>query len=297
MSSMETPVSAVSVNAPSIVTQVTSPAYRTLAVVAAVVYSVVTTLQHDWAQQFVRNVQRVPVWTVVSLALVTIFLLVLTAAALRSLRFHQDRQFLGLSWAISAFLLYLSDALLMSVHTEAVHFLQYGILSSIAYLGFRNTPTTLAFVSVVGLLDEAYQYWGLYSGWGIYYDWNDVLLNVLAGGVGLLFLLTLRPSLFAREHSKGFLVRYADLLTLGGLVVIIAAGLMLGMIAQHPTTDMSGVHLLLDRGGPDSRFWLRAWWSGKFYHKVDLWVGLSAVFFVVLFYRWVIATLASRLSR
>ena len=68
---------------------------------------------------------------------------------------------------------------------------------------------------LLGAVDEGYQYWILHRDWGIYFDFNDVVINALGAGLGVVFLLattdrstlsvappaaTLRPGSCATDH-------------------------------------------------------------------------------------------------
>ena len=75
---------------------------------------------------------------------------------------------------------------LFAVNSEAIHFVQYGILALLLIPLVRRCGETIVLVTLLGILDEAYQYWVLHGDWGVYYDFNDVVLNLLGAAMGVL---------------------------------------------------------------------------------------------------------------
>jgi hypothetical protein len=269
--------------------QVTSRVTRATAGLVAIAYTSVSILQHDWAQQFVRTVQQDPTATWVVMLVGVIALLTLAFFSVRSLGQHEPNVFLAIGWIMTGIMVCLSHIVLMSVHTEAVHFLQFGLLAPIVFLATKRVPLTLALVTIAGLADEAYQYWFLYANWGIYLDWNDVVLNAIAGGLGLLALETIRPASIRYTDSVS---GRADLFTVFLLAGLIGGGALVGLVALHPDASSSSAVILLDRTVPREVFWQRAWWSGKFYHQLSAWNALFLILIVSSFYRWIIKRIA-----
>lgn len=83
---------------------------------------------------------------------------------------------------------------LVVINIEVIHLLQYAILG-VLLLGFTHSYTaTILGVLVLGALDELYQYKVLNPSYD-YYDFNDVILDVLGGGLGLVLIATYSPNL------------------------------------------------------------------------------------------------------
>jgi len=79
---------------------------------------------------------------------------------------------------------------LMVVNVEMIHLVQYGLLSLLLFPLFSNFGETLFFTIGLGALDEAYQYWVLTPFSTDYYDFNDLIINLLGGALGVILLFS-----------------------------------------------------------------------------------------------------------
>lgn len=116
-------------------------------------------------------------------------------------------------WAGAALLV---ERILVVLHTELFHYFQYGLIAFILYGGCRKPAIALAFSTLLGMVDEYYQfevYYGESS--NIFYDWNDCLLNLIGSAGGVLL-----GQLFFAPHKEEGIGRPVILLcalgTLGG---------------------------------------------------------------------------------
>ncbi len=251
---------------------------------------------HEWAQQFVRNIQQETAWTWGAAAGVTILLAGLGALLINRVRREHDkgrRTSIIFLWSATLLFMAISQWMLMSVHTEAVHFIQYGILGVLVFFIVRRIPATLIITTVIGMVDEGYQYWVLYKGWVSFFDLNDIILNAVAAGLALLYLLSVSPHLFADETDDPWIVRNVDLLVLLVLAVLLGAGLITHTIALYrpPDLDPESVLLILNRNPPPTEFWFDAWWSGRRYHSLSPINGFLVLAAVLHFYRWALPRL------
>ena len=256
----------------------------------AVVYAILTIRYHDWAQQFVISVQKEPAWTWGAVTGIVIILgsmaLLFTSRWKPQAQPGRNRTLLIL-WISTAVFVGLSHWLLMSVHTEAIHFLQYGIFSAMVFSVVRRIPATMMITTLVGMLDEAYQFWFLYPDWPVYYDFNDVILNSLAGGMMLLFLLSTFPEMLHDDSNDRWPIRNIDMLLFAVIAFVFVTGVSTGLIAlyKYPDLDMSKTLLLLHRTTPPDNIWYYAWWSGKHFLALSSVNGLIILFLIPLFYR------------
>lgn len=80
---------------------------------------------------------------------------------------------------------------------EAIHFIQYAILSLLLMILFKDLYLSFFISMLLGLLDEIYQYFVLYAGQpDVYLDYNDMLLNNHGAIMGIIIYLVVRnPSL------------------------------------------------------------------------------------------------------
>ena len=78
--------------------------------------------------------------------------------------------------------------MLIIVNIEIIHFIQYAALAILLFPLSKSFFTTIVLVMFLGAIDEAYQYYYLSPQRTNYYDFNDVILNLLGAGVGMIFL-------------------------------------------------------------------------------------------------------------
>lgn len=90
--------------------------------------------------------------------------------------------------------------------SEQVHFVEYGLLGAVAYLGLRidlgdwqSLVASVLLVALVGYLDEVMQYYLPRRHFG----WHDVLINAYSGVLGALMLHWGLPGIRATggEHA------------------------------------------------------------------------------------------------
>ena len=104
---------------------------------------------------------------------------------------------------------------------EFVHYPQYALL---AFLLARGLPCELAWIAAtfLGAVDEAHQLLFLRRGRPDYFDWNDVCLNAIGAGIGVLLAMSQR-----RTSSRVSLT--------GGQVALACfASLVAAVVAQPP---------------------------------------------------------------
>ncbi len=77
---------------------------------------------------------------------------------------------------------------LIIVNIEIIHFIQYALMAILIFPLLNNFFSTLLVVTLLGSIDEAYQYYFLSPERTNYYDFNDVILNLLGAAIGLIFL-------------------------------------------------------------------------------------------------------------
>lgn len=136
--------------------------------------------------------------------------------------------------------------------TELVHFPQYAILAILLFpLSWRFTDT-LFWATLLGALDEAYQYFYLAPLRTDYYDFNDVVLNFLGAAFGLVFLRTISsrlPSPPARNWQRSPI-----LWTLLALLVVLPTAIFSGRLAIYPHEFLMEPTWLLVKEVPEN-FW------------------------------------------
>ena len=97
---------------------------------------------------------------------------------------------------------------LMVINVEMIHLLQYAIMAILLMPIFKNHFDVFCIATIMGALDEWYQYVILAPEKNDYFDFNDVILNMLGVMLGLIFLRVMdyKSSAASRFASKaGFI--------------------------------------------------------------------------------------------
>ncbi len=109
---------------------------------------------------------------------------------------------------------------IMPYKTEAMHFIQYGIMG-ILCLRVLNNPVAAVHASFfLGIIDELVQY---LFGSGVYFDFNDVVLNYVGSFLGVLMWI----SFISIEFRQGFRWMSGLNIVFGGLLFV---GLLTGVV-------------------------------------------------------------------
>ncbi|PHN04426.1 hypothetical protein CRP01_20670 [Flavilitoribacter nigricans DSM 23189 = NBRC 102662] len=141
--------------------------------------------------------------------------------------------------------------------TELVHFPQYAILAILLFPLSWRYGDTLFWATLLGALDEAYQYFYLAPDRTDYYDFNDVVINFLGAALGLVFLRSFAgcwPSPSRRSWQQS-----PVLWTGAALILLIVTAIGSGWLSVYPGESSTETGFLLVRKMPE------AFWS-QFHH-------------------------------
>lgn len=245
--------------------------HRLFSVTLGGVYYVATVLLHD-------RVSRISVWfqekltisvyndglAIIGVVLIALFFFYMVSRIMKG----DDRTFKALYLLITLVLVTVAFHTLLTINAEYVHFFQYAILTVPIFALTLKYGETVFWVTLLGALDEAYQYFILYPDFR-YFDFNDVILNLLGGGMcSILILVTfdrsalrmlqLRPASGGRSRHR---VAIASMVLLSGFLISYVSGL----VRLYPDPESGGKFIVLNRGPAHSSFWNRVDW-GKTLH-------------------------------
>jgi hypothetical protein len=189
------------------------------------VYACAVTLPHQAVQNVVEvianHISRRRLYQY-SAAIALVEAAVLTFFFVRSLRGQASRRWLLAYWLLSLALITATWGLFTANNTELVHYPQY-FPEGVALLALTLSPAeSLAWITVFGGLDEAFQYTFLVQGRPLPYDFNDVYMDLIGGAAGVIFAMAI---LRCRRKTE-----VANFLKRPGVVVllsIVAAGIAL----------------------------------------------------------------------
>ena len=208
---------------------------------------------------------------------------------LNRIRKGDDRKFKILCLSLTITLVVISFNTLLSINIEYIHFLQYAILSIPIFAITLKFGETVFWTTILGTVDEAYQYFILDPDFK-YFDFNDVILNLIGGGIGVILILTTLSKLqfqglyYKRLSGKWFSskVIIISMVLLLGLLILYSAG----YVHFSPGPDSTGASILLRRELPPSAFWISVAW-GKTYHVLHPIEGIVLTGILVGFYSFI----------
>lgn len=172
-------------------------------------------------QIFVYNTAGKELFTYIVVSVVAIGLALLLYSFIFRLKVEKVSQYI---WLFLCAGLYLYFTLKLKRHPEeAVHFLEYGLLSYFFFSALSQKirditvyVTAALFVLLVGILDESFQ-------WAIpqrFWDYKDIGLNFLAGGIFLLGIWKgIEPEIICKPVRKKSVTILAGILTVNLLLI------------------------------------------------------------------------------
>lgn len=200
---------------------------------------------------------------------------------INAVRRHERKGVAGAYLAITVALSALFFNTLLCMNIETVHFPQYAILALLLFAMTGGYDQTVIWCVLAALLDEGYQYFVLYHDRRIYMDFNDVLLNTLGAGLGLVMLYAFgctRRTVFASDHKSGSFWKSKAAIVTGVLAIGAVVLNALGRLRLLAESDPKGWCIALRRSEPVTTFWNHISW-GKTFHEVQPleWIAASAV--------------------
>jgi hypothetical protein len=243
----------------------TASARRPLFAAAALLgYALLVTATHDHVQDVAYFLQRTfgaEVWRPAVAALGALALLAAAWAAQRRIARSAVRGAAAAAWWGTSLLLVAAFFTLLATNMEAIHFVQYAIPALPLYALLRRFDATLLAVTVIGALDETWQYAVLHGSWSIQWDANDIVLNALGGALGCAWILVFARCGRAPAPPRGnFAATLAAALVFGaGSLALRAAGLL----SLYP--EEGDAPLLLSRAPrPEDRWEVPDWGRGHY---------------------------------
>ncbi len=172
-------------------------------------------------------------------------------------------------WVFTISLVIISYKMLVVFNVEIIHFPQYAILALPVFALLKRFGETVFWVTVAGAMDEAYQYFFLLRKIDVHFDFNDIILNLIGGGIGVVWiytLLDLKPELFnlhentSRKWNKFIMWAITGCVVIGGIILYAA-----GILQFYPEANPSPPLIVLSRVPPPTQFWINPN-IGKSYH-------------------------------
>jgi hypothetical protein len=238
-----------------------------------IVYAALVTFPHEQVQVLIG---KISFYTGLKLiyqtsAAVTVALgLAFTLIVIKRMAGRPERRVVLTYWLLTLALIGGTWRLLTANNTELVHYPQY-VPEGMALVALTLSPVeSIAWVTILGGLDEGNQYAFLTSGRAVPFDFNDIYMDLLGGAIGVLLGVALLAGDGRGKTGAGILKRpgvAAVLSIVGAGVALWAAGLM----RLHDDKLNPHYWFSLSHSDP-SMPWLfqRAWSTHKFHELLPV---------------------------
>jgi len=165
--------------------------------------------------------------------------------------------------------------------TESAHFPQYALMAVLLFPLTWNYNATLFWATLLGAVDEAYQYFYLAPHATTYFDFNDVITDLLGAVLGLIFIWSF--GIRGKEPSIPWF-RRGPFLTGVSIFVIVGLLKILGVLTIYPSGGGHEAPILLVRKIPQS-FWISVdYVSHVVFHVIEPLEGVILTMLLLLFY-------------
>ncbi len=172
-------------------------------------------------------------------------------------------------WSFTALLVVLSSNTFNARNIETIHFPQYALLTVPVFALTMRFGETVAWVTLLGAVDEAYQYLVLHR-WSGIYDFGDVMLDLIGAGIGVVVIFTLIDANLIRNPGSTYslrkLTKSPAFMILGGLIGCALLLYLTGLMQLYPAENASRAVIILNRAAPQAGFWLRPGPPYKTFH-------------------------------
>lgn len=115
---------------------------------------------------------------------------------------HPERKRLVIYLIINTVLAVLCFTILFVVNVEAIHFVQYALFAILLFPLIKNYFQVHIWAMLAGTLDELYQYLILSPQRTDYFDFNDVVINMVGAGFGLIAIRAYDPAVFLHKWES-----------------------------------------------------------------------------------------------
>lgn len=224
----------------------------------------------DW----MRDVLSFPVYNSLLLATAAVLFLIFSLVLFNRIWRDKTRRVARMAWFfLTAALAVGAYEVLIVFSIETIHFIQYALPALPVFALTMNFGETVGWVTLMGALDEAYQYFVIYANYKtVYFDFNDIMLNLVGAGIGVLAIYTLSdlnaPPFSGKERTAVRSSRHFLSPSRALTISVIAMGFVLhlaGIIEPYHEASASSAPIVLSRKLPAAHFWLRPH-IGKTFH-------------------------------
>lgn len=262
--------------------------HRLLTCVSGGSYYIATILLHEEVSKvsvWLENALTIRGYNKVLAVLGIFFISAFSLFVLGRIRKSSDRHFKIFFLLFTLALVIISFKTLFVVNVEYIHFFQYAVLAVPLFALTLHFGGTAYWITLLGAIDEAYQYFILYPTWK-YLDFNDIVLNLTGGGIGIVLIYAMLDTktsglcsgLSLRRAMKSPPVITSALIASGALLAY-----MSGLMRFYPKEGSKNALVMLSRAPASKDFWMHFKW-GKTCHVLTPAEGVALAVILICTY-------------
>ncbi len=187
-------------------------------------------------------------------------------------------------WIVTSALITLAYQTLFVLNSEAAHFPQYAILVFPVFAFARRYGETVLWIALLGAVDELCQY---VVGYSLYFDFNDIILDVLGGGIGVVFIFACTDHRSGIVQAASYSIRSRLLspayITLALVLLVTLTLITTGVIALFADESSGGAAFIFSRVPAPTQVWHDTDW-GKTYHILHPGYGTIIILLLIGIY-------------
>jgi len=163
----------------------------------------------------------------IMLVVLCLLLIIVAIWAWRNVR-TIDKALIAIYAVLTSIFIAICVSVLFVLNVEAIHFIQYALFAIICFQVINSYWKTMYWAVLAGAIDELYQYVYLAPERSEYYDFNDVIINAVGAGIGLLL---------AMHFTKSALLKSYEMVMTLGVIIMLIIGFITGIISYGPDPE------------------------------------------------------------
>lgn len=259
--------------------------HKALNVLLVILYSLFLIFLHDPVVKHVvalKNEIGLPIfnrYTAIVSAVILVFLLVLVMRGLVKIPAFRTLK-IALTGLWLAFLL-IHWFMMLEMKIEIIHAFEYALLAMLIYPLFNRFAPALVFSLPVMITDELYQYLYLYPNYVEYFEINDIVLDMLGAGLGLILIWILGTSPQTFKKSQ---IKKPEIISLVLFNLLVILGFISGLFARIPAEAGENTLFIFNRLKSPFQFWQEHPFNEVTYHVIQVFEGMVIINILIILF-------------
>lgn len=205
-------------------------------------------------------------------------------------RTQQNKVILPSYLFLTIFLMVISYHMLIIHNIEIIHFAQYAGMAILLFPLVKTISGTIFWSTILGTIDEAYQYFYLSPERTDYFDFNDIILDLLGAAIGLSIIISHAKNLNNPIPKRWY--KSPIFLTIAGIIVSTYLLLKTSILQVYPIQEGNSNAILLVKK-MELDFWTHIKHLHVKFHIVQPLEGVIIISLLLVTY-WIFDIIASK---